>query len=103
MKSAAEAFSCDVCGLAVPAGAGYIVRIEVFADPQMPPTTQKDLAGEDFEQVLSDLMEQMRDMSAEALQDGVYRQFSYRLCPVCQRSFLANPLGKPRGIRVGRN
>ena len=45
----------------------------------------------------------MKTLSADDLQDQVYRQFEYRLCRPCQIRFLANPLGKPREQNQGRN
>ena len=84
----------------------YVVRIDVFADPSMPATTAEELAAADFDQQVADLLEQMKHLSADELQDDVHRRFEYRLCRPCQRRFLANPLGKPRetaAVRPGRN
>ena len=52
---------------------------------------------------LAELMEQMKDMSADELQDQVHRRFEFKLCRPCQMRFLVNPLGKPRQVRTGRN
>jgi hypothetical protein len=41
-------------------------------------------------------------MSPEEAQDQVYREFSFDLCPACQREYLRHPLGTrrtPRGRR----
>ena len=81
----------------------YVVRIDVFADPSVPPTSAGELAGADFDQQIADLLEQMKHLTADDLQDDVHRRFEYRLCRECQRRFLANPLGKPREVRVARN
>ena len=95
--------TCDLCGATLPVHASYVVRIDVFADPSVPPTSVEQLAGADFDQQVSDLLEQMKGMSADDLQDDVHRRFEYRICRPCQRRFLANPLGVPREVRVGRN
>ena len=95
--------TCDLCGRALPTHASYVVRIDVFADPSIPPISTEQLAGTDFDQTFADLLEQMKHLSADDLQDGVHRRFEYRLCPSCQPLFLANPLGKPRRVKVGHN
>jgi hypothetical protein len=87
----------------VPKFAHYVVRIDVFADPDLPQTTSAELAEIDFDQVMVELLEQMKSMSTEELQDQVHRRFEYRLCPACQRKFLVNPLGLPRDTRPATN
>ena len=57
----------------------------------------------DASATIAELMEQMKHLSADDLQDDVHRRFEYRLCRPCQRRFLANPLGKPREVRAGTN
>ena len=64
----------------------------------------EQLAAADFDATLDELLDEMKGMTADDLQDGVHRRFEYRLCPACHRRFLANPLGKPRGdVRAGKN
>ena len=103
MARVAERVACDLCGREVELHESYVVRIDVFADPSVPPTTAGQLAGVDFDQQVADLFEQMKHLSADDLQDDVHRRFEYRICRPCQRRFLANPLGTPREVRVGRN
>ena len=95
--------TCDLCGRDVDVHASYVVRMDVFADPSVPPMTTEEIQSADFGQALDDLVEQMQGMTADDLQDTVHRRFEFRLCPACQRRFLANPLGKPRAERVGTN
>ena len=94
---------CDLCGTHLPVAASYVVRIDVFADPSLPQMTSEDMAEMDFDHAFAELVEQMKTMTADDLQDGVHRRFEYRLCPSCQRGFLANPLGMPRRVRAGKN
>ena len=94
---------CGLCGRGVPPGEGYVVRIDIFADPELPPVTGQQIEALDFDATFAELMEQIKQMSAEELQDGVYRRMEYRLCPPCHRRYLANPLGIPRDTQVGRN
>ncbi len=95
--------ACDLCGREVEVHESYVVRIDVFADPSVPPMSIEELQSIDFDQTVADLMEQMKHLSADDLQDDVHRRFEYRLCRPCQRQYLANPLGKPREVRAGRN
>jgi hypothetical protein len=99
----AERSRCELCGSEIPPHAHYIVRIDVFADPQLPQLTAQEVAELDFDQELRQLMEQMKGLSADDLQDQVHRRFEYRICRPCQVKFLANPLGKPRELKTGSN
>jgi hypothetical protein len=96
--------TCDLCERQIPTHASYVVRMDVFADPAMPEMTTEELEEADFDETLDNLLDEMKGMTADDLQDGVHRRFEYRLCPACHRRFLANPLGKPRGdLRAGKN
>ena len=94
---------CDLCDRPVPPHAHYIVRIDVYADPEMAPVTSEEMEEADYQQAMRELIEQMKGMSANDLQDQVARRFEFKLCRACQMRFLANPLGKPRQRRVGAN
>lgn len=79
----------------------YVVRIEVFADPSVPPAntdSMPDASGE-----MQKLLKQMAKMSRDELQDQVHRSFEYRLCGKCQPLYLANPLAKPRRQKPSHN
>ena len=96
--------ACDLCAAPLTPQAFYVVRIDVFADPSGPVVSSEELATTDLTGTIDALIEQMKGMTAEELQDQVHRRFEYRLCPGCHRRFLANPLGKPRGApRAGEN
>jgi len=99
----ADRVFCDLCGGSVPPHAHYIVRIDVFADPSMPEMSTDDLDEMNAEQTISQLLDQMKQMSADELQDQVHRRFEYRICRSCQVKFLANPLVQPRQRKVGDN
>lgn len=94
---------CDLCDRPVPPHAHYVVRIDVFADPKMAPVTSEEMEEADYQQAMRELIEQMKGLSAEDLQDQVARRFEFKLCRPCQMRFLANPLGKPRQRRAGAN
>ena len=99
----ADMVACELCGREVDVHDSYVVRIDVFAEPSMKPVTGEELAAFDFDETYNELLEQMKHMTADDLQDDVHRHFEYRLCRPCQRRFLANPLGKPRRTAAGQN
>jgi len=94
---------CDLCNRTIPPHAHYIVKIEVFADPKMPAVTSEEMEEADYQAAMKELIEQMKGMSADDLQDQVHRSFEFKLCRACQMRFLVNPLGKPRQVRTGTN
>ena len=93
---------CDLCDRPLSPHGHYVVKIEVFADPEMPEVTSEEMAESDYQSAMKELMEQMKGMSADDLQDQVHRGFTFRICRTCQMRFLVNPLGKPRVRRAGR-
>jgi hypothetical protein len=95
--------ACALCSRPLDPQASYVVRIDVFADPSGPTVSAEELADTDPGDTIDALIEQMKGMTADELQDQVHRRFEYRLCPTCQRRFLANPLGRPRNERIAEN
>ena len=94
---------CDLCDRPMPQHASYVVRMDVYADPTIPPLNTEEIEETDFDDTFNTLLDEMKNITADDLQDGVHRRFEYRLCPLCHRRFLANPLGKPRDWRTGKN
>src|SRR6266567_3596328 len=92
-----ERVVCDLCGVVVAPHAHYVVKVEVYADPAIPHLDTEDWEEKPPAEELKKLMAELEKYSAEELQDQVHRAFDFRLCPACQREFIANPLGKPRG------
>lgn len=93
---------CDICGRRIPPHADYIVRVEVYADPSIPAMSSEELEDADPGE-MARLLEEMKQYSAEELQDQVHRRFEYRICRGCQGRFIANPLGLPREGSMGKN
>ncbi len=97
-----ERVVCDLCGQDVPAHGFYIVQVEVYADPSVPHIDTESLGDEGA--AMAELMDELKKYTSEELQDQVHRRFDYRICRGCQRDFIANPLGKPRGLKgAGKN
>jgi hypothetical protein len=92
-----------MCNDVLPPHGFYIVRMDVFAEPSVPDVSSDELEEADLERTIDQLIEQMKHLSADELQDQVHRRFEYRICSACQKKLLANPLGKPRDPRHGEN
>ena len=101
--SASSLNTCDLCGREMEAHNHYIVHIDVFADPSIPPTSSAELESMDFDATIDGLLDEMKHMSAAELQDQIHRRFEFRICAKCQPGFLVNPLGMPRNVRAGEN
>lgn len=94
--------ACAICGSELSVEGGhYIVRMDIFADPAVPPIDTG--AGVGPGAGIAALLEQMRNMTAEELQDQVHRRFEFKVCGACQRLILNNPLGQPRHRAVHVN
>src|SRR4051794_20534169 len=92
-----------VFGRGIPPHQDYVVRIDVFADPSLPELSAEDVAKLNFDAELKRLVEEMKHLTEDELQDQVHRRFEYKICRPCQIKFLANPLGKPRAKGLGDN
>lgn len=85
---------CHHCGAILTPGEGslYIVKIEAFADPT-PPTVSRDEPLADITAEIDQLIEHMRDMSAQELMDQVYRRLTLFLCWPCYQRWIEAPTG----------
>lgn len=87
--------SCDLCKrpLDPEDDVRYVVKMQVYAafDPLTLSEPEEDC---DHLQDLDEIIEQMEDLSNEAIGDDVCQQFRFDLCPECRKKFLANPLGR---------
>ncbi len=101
MSAMAEQVLCHVCGIDLSIHDSYIVRIDVMADPTVPEMSSDD-PGNSAETYRA-LIEQLKHLSAEEMNDQVFKRFEYRLCPICHKRFLQNPMGMPRRRRPGMN
>jgi len=86
---------CLRCGCALEPGRSdlYIVRIESYADPTPPSVTSQELQARDFEKEMAELIEQMKQRSAQEHFDDVYRCMTLHLCGPCYRGWIENPVG----------
>ncbi|NQT52551.1 hypothetical protein HQ576_10890 [bacterium] len=88
--------TCDVCGkaLLVDETTRYEARIQVYAAYDPMEIVPDDLAEASRER-LRQLIEQLEDMDPQDVEDSVYKDMLFDLCPTCQKHYLANPLPRP--------
>ncbi len=99
-------FTCDCCGRAInqTSETRYVVRMEVYAalddaldGDALDGGADRAVEESDHLEEIEDLLERMDDLDAELdadLEDALYRQVRYDLCPDCRERFLRNPLGR---------
>ena len=51
-------------------------------------------ADSDHLQDLDDIIEQLDDLSSDAIGEEICQHLRFDLCPECRKKFLANPLGR---------
>jgi hypothetical protein len=85
--------TCDLCGTELrPDQDHYVVKIEVFARHDPAQLTEADL-GEDHMEAISQLLRELDDHEAGAVQP-TRQHLRYDLCPECRQRYLDNPLQK---------
>jgi hypothetical protein len=99
----AKRSNCAMCEAILPPHGFHIVRIDVFAEPSVPPVSGDELEEMDTQATIARLIRQLERMDPGEAQDQVHRRFQYLICADCQKAMLANPLGKPRRTREGAN
>ena len=95
-ESLESSLVCSMCGktLMLEEDVRYIVRIQVFAAPDPMEITEKDMAR-DLEMEMKQVIKSAEGKSARELEDEVYREFVFHLCPACQKTYLRHPLPRP--------
>lgn len=88
-------YTCDVCKrpLDPKDDLRYVVKVEVFAafDPLDLGEQNED---RDNLEDLQDILDGADEVRAEELDNDVYQQLRFDLCPDCRKRFLKNPLGR---------
>ena len=94
-------FTCDMCGktLLADEDTRYVVKVEVYAAYDPMEITGHDLADDKAEEI-QDLLDEMAEMEAEALEDQVFKTFRFDLCPDCHAAYLKDPLMRTPRLRA---
>jgi hypothetical protein len=87
-------YTCDGCKRTLDAqnDLRYVMKIEVYA--AVDPLDLDDQEDRDNLDDLHDMLEGVDDARADELDDAVYQQHRFDLCPECRKRFMKNPLGR---------
>lgn len=83
---------CFKCGQEiVPGGTSYIIRITAISnfDGIIEPQEHKDLKS-----FLKDIEEELKGLPEDLIEEEIFKEKEFILCPRCKEIFLANPFGK---------
>lgn len=86
-------YSCDLCkrDLDPQEDLRYVVKMEVYAAID---ATAADDDDRDNLQEIQDILERLEDAENDQIDDDVYQQLRFDLCPQCRKKFVHNPLGR---------
>ena len=94
-------YTCDMCGkaLLVDEPVRYVVKVQVYAACDQMEIAEEDLERDHFDE-MQQVLDEMEDMTAEEVEEGVYKSLRFDLCPTCQSIYLDNPLLHKQGRRI---
>lgn len=86
-------YRCDGCGLDLQRDGSnhYILKIEAFAAAGRLEFSREEVER-DHEAEMKKLIAELEKRSPDELEDQVYRNLRFDLCPPCHKRFLASPL-----------
>ncbi len=92
-------YSCDRCKRKINSQEEfrYVVRMEVRAALDFGPGSD-DEADRDQLMELHEILELAEDDEADLIDDELYQQLRYDLCPECYRKFMRNPMGREPSV-----
>jgi hypothetical protein len=87
---------CARCSAELTPGRGdhYVVKIIAVADPAPPRITEEDLAR-DVGREIRRLVEQLKGVPEQDIEDDVYQWKILYLCTACYRHWIRDPAGNP--------
>jgi hypothetical protein len=91
-----DSASCDLCGGdLLGRDLRYIVEIKVYAAYDPLEITRSDF-NRDLRGEMRDLLKKISTAEPESLEEEVYAEMKFDLCPTCRRKYMAEPLpGRP--------
>ena len=90
-------YTCDMCGktLLSDEDVRYVVKIEVYAAYDPMELTDEDLL-EDHASEIEAICHEIAELDQGELEDSVYKEMEFDLCPGCQKRYIRDPLFKSR-------
>jgi len=100
MRTIVDGITCDMCGksLLVDEDVRYVADLTVFAAYDVMELTSEDLAKRDIRAEIKRLLEQLKLRDQKELEEEVFAQRRYHLCPSCRKRFLDDPFGKQKPV-----
>jgi hypothetical protein len=85
---------CARCTAELRPGSGdfFQVTIEAVADPA-PPVVEDEKSPQELRREITQLLEEMNNISAREAMDQVHRRLVIHLCGRCYRTWIENPAG----------
>jgi len=93
-----DGITCDACGksLLVDEDARYIAQLTVYAAADVMEITAQDLARRDVREEIRRALKAIEGRDEKDLEEEVYAERAYDLCPACSRRLLTDPLKAAR-------
>src|SRR5262249_18743026 len=87
--------TCDLCGKELLPGDDYryVVKVEVFAAHDPSELTEADL-DDDHMEAVSQLLQDMDELTDPDMEAPPYKKLRYDLCPECHNNILRDPIAK---------
>ena len=83
---------CNKCGKQItPGETSYIIKITAISNFNgiLEPEKQKDL-----KMLLKEIEDETKGLPEDLIEEEIYKEREFVLCPRCKETFLANPLNK---------
>jgi len=86
-------YTCDMCGKRLAGGRDlrFVAKIQLYAAADPLEISAEELTA-DIREKIRRLVDEMKDMDPQELQDSVFRQFQFDLCPKCRQRYIEDPL-----------
>ncbi len=83
---------CSRCGKEIaPGDSSYIIKITALSNFDGVIRIQENA---DLKALLKQLEEEIKGLPEELIEEEIFKEKEFVLCPICKEIFLANPLGK---------
>jgi len=93
-------YICDICRKELDENdLVYDLNIEVKAKYNKLEISLKDLLVDHMDEI-QELIEKTAGLTAEKLQDDIYKLLSFHLCPACKQRYMNDPLGLKSGSSI---
>jgi hypothetical protein len=88
-------YSCDMCkrDLDAETDLRYVVKMEVFA-ALCPAASEEEDDDRDHLEQIQNMLERLDSGENDQLNEEVYQQMRFDLCPECRKKFIQDPLGR---------